>query len=363
MTGAGSGERDGDQRAEGAPWADLLLTDPADAADLADRAAERWATKIEAAGRALGVAVAVGGPAALRQRAELEELPPAGGTTSPGGGCRLLRCADSWVAVSLARPTDVELVPAWLALAGAPDHELEPGVARCRAGALAEAAAVVGLPVGVVGEVGPVEGDGTTVHRLGRRGRIHRPLQVLDLSALWAGPLCAHLLGRAGAAVTKVESTARPDASRQGNPHLFAALNGTKARRRVDLSVPRGIDDLRSLIRTSDVVVESSRPRALEQLGIVALEELARPGGPSVWVSITGHGRGSPRVAFGDDAAAAGGLVRWVDGEPRFAGDALADPLAGLVGAAAALGALSGGVRALIDVPLARVAAAAATDA
>ena len=38
---------------------------------------------------------------------------------------------------------------------------------------------------------------------------------VVDLSALWAGPLCAHLLGLAGARVVKVESLGRPDGARR----------------------------------------------------------------------------------------------------------------------------------------------------
>ena len=49
-------------------------------------------------------------------------------------------------------------------------------------------------------------------------GAVEGPLaatfRVVDLSALWAGPLCARLLGRAGARITKVESVERPDAAR-----------------------------------------------------------------------------------------------------------------------------------------------------
>ncbi|HRW37466.1 MAG: CoA transferase [Acidimicrobiales bacterium] len=346
--------------AEPAPPAPKLLLHPA------DRLAHELADRIEAASTALGRTVRLDGPATLRERTALEGLPPPGGTTSPGGGCHLLRCADGWLAISLARTSDLDLLPAWLALAGSPFDvtptavdDLRPLVAPLEGRALADAAALVGLPVGVLGEVEVDAGDGTTVQDLGPR-TVEHPIRVLDLSALWAGSLCARTLGLAGATVTKVESTHRPDASRIGNPHLFAALNGTKAQAAVNLTTTAGVDELRTIIRASDVVVESSRPRALELLGIVALDELRAPGGPSVWVSITGHGRSSPRVAFGDDAAIAGGLVRWDDGEPRFAGDALADPLAGLAGAAAALEALTAGRSALIDVPLAAVAAAAA---
>ena len=84
------------------------------------------------------------------------------------------------------------------------------------------------------------------------------------------------------------------------------------------------------------MVIEGSRPRALEQLGIDARSIVRH--GPQVWVSITGHGRdgaNTMRVGFGDDAAAAGGLVDWVDGTPHFVGDAVADPLAGLTAAMA----------------------------
>jgi hypothetical protein len=62
-------------------------------------------------------------------------------------------------------------------------------------------------------------------------------------------------------------------------------------------------------------------------------------------------------VAFGDDAAVAGGLVCW-DGEgPCFCADAVADPTSGLVAAAAILDALAVGGRWLLDVSMAAVAA------
>jgi crotonobetainyl-CoA:carnitine CoA-transferase CaiB-like acyl-CoA transferase len=66
------------------------------------------------------------------------------------------------------------------------------------------------------------------------------------------------------------------------------------------------------------------------------------------------------RVALGDDAAAAGGLVGWADGGPVFLADAVADPLTGLVCAHAILDAVTSGGRWLLDVALARVASAVA---
>jgi hypothetical protein len=62
-------------------------------------------------------------------------------------------------------------------------------------------------------------------------------------------------------------------------------------------------------------------------------------------------------VAFGDDAAVAGGLVVWDHHGPCFCADAVADPTTGLVAAAAALAALGRGGRWLLDVAMAGVAA------
>jgi crotonobetainyl-CoA:carnitine CoA-transferase CaiB-like acyl-CoA transferase len=98
----------------------------------------------------------------------------------------------------------------------------------------------------------------------------------------------------------------------------------------------------------------------LRQLGVVPEEVVAATPG-KVWVSITGYGRddnAAERVAFGDDAAVAGGLVAWdASGAPVFCGDALADPLTGLCAAAGVAGALARGGGVLLDVAMADVSA------
>jgi crotonobetainyl-CoA:carnitine CoA-transferase CaiB-like acyl-CoA transferase len=189
---------------------------------------------------------------------------------------------------------------------------------------------------------------------------------VVDLSALWAGPLCGELLARAGADVVKVESLARPDGARHGPAAFFDLMNGPKRSVALDLATSGGQRDLRRLIDAADVVIESARPRALEQMGIVAAEVLRGPAGPQVWTSITSHGRGpgqADRVGFGDVAAAAGGLVAHDDQGPCFLADAVADPLCGLVAAAAVLEALVAGGRWLLSVALAPLSAAVAGPA
>jgi crotonobetainyl-CoA:carnitine CoA-transferase CaiB-like acyl-CoA transferase len=119
--------------------------------------------------------------------------------------------------------------------------------------------------------------------------------------------------------------------------------------------------DFEALLRTADVVIEGSRPRALEQLG-VDREALAAETG-CVWVSITARGLDGPdrnRAGFGDDCAVAGGLVATDpdDGGPLFCGDALADPVTGILAAATALQALADGGPWIVDAGLARCAAA-----
>ncbi|MFE9320881.1 CoA transferase [Nocardia sp. NPDC052278] len=183
---------------------------------------------------------------------------------------------------------------------------------------------------------------------------------VVDLSSMWAGPLCAHLLGRAGARVIKVESTRRPDGARRGDPRFFDWLHGGHEQIAVDFHTAAGRETLRELVSTADVVIEASRPRAMAQLGLAPGERVHRDG--QVWLSLTGYGRAEPmRVAFGDDAAVAGGLVGWDAGEPVFCGDAIADPLTGICAALAVCCAVLGGGGQLIDLSMRATAAAFAS--
>jgi crotonobetainyl-CoA:carnitine CoA-transferase CaiB-like acyl-CoA transferase len=163
---------------------------------------------------------------------------------------------------------------------------------------------------------------------------------VIDFSALWAGPLCAHLLGLGGARIVKVETPSRPDGARQGNPGFYRLLHGGHESIVLDPSDSSERRALASLVGHADVIIEASRPRALRGFGLEA-EEYVREG--TVWVSITARGRHSNRIGFGDDIAAASGLVaRADDGTPLFVGDAIADPLAGLAAAAAVLSTARG---------------------
>jgi hypothetical protein len=221
---------------------------------------------------------------------------------------------------------------------------------------LVAAGVSLGLAVAAVPATPPTVDEPVIRNRLGDAPPFDRPPLVVDLSALWAGPLCSHLLQLGGARVVKVESTSRPDGSRADETGFFDLLNHGKESVALDLPSTYGLAQLRRLLRSADVVIEGSRPRALRQWGI-------EPGeGPQVWLSITGHGRteAPDRVAFGDDAAAAGGLVAWDEEGPVFLADAVADPLTGIAAAAAVSDALAEGGRWLLDAALARVAASVA---
>jgi hypothetical protein len=285
------------------------------------------------------------------------------GTTSCGGSCRLLTSEGGHVAVSLARDEDFDAVPAWLELDRTPANAPAAWAAVATAVAtrdldeLVARAVLLGLPVARVGEA--TGQPGVSRFPLGPAPRREPAgLIVVDLSALWAGPLCGDLLAGAGATVIKVESPHRPDGARRGPAAFFDLLNGRKRSVALDFRQADGVETLRALIRRADVVIEASRPRALEQLGIDAADEVGG-GGPQVWVSVTGYGRtdASGRVAFGDDAAAGGGLAVWHDGAPLFCADAVADPIAGLAAANACMNALASGGRWLLDVSMAGVSA------
>jgi CoA-transferase family III len=308
---------------------------------------------------------------ALTERAAVAGLRRRG-QVSCGGGTRLVQAADGWLAASLVRPEDVGSVAAWLEIDGHPGPDPWPAivdeVARRPLAPLVAQAALLGLPVAAVGErvarsrVVPSEPflpPGRWVD-IGRARRPPRPQPlVVDLSSLWAGPVCARLLAASGAEVIKVESTDRPDGARRGPSVFYDRLHSGQRAVALDLASATGRDALRDLFGAADVVIEASRPRALAQLGL-APDDLGADG-PALWLSITGHGRsgsGAERVGFGDDAAAAGGLLAWTPNGPVFVGDAIADPLTGLAAAAAAgVPAADRPGRWLVDVALADVAA------
>lgn len=198
------------------------------------------------------------------------------------------------------------------------------------------------------------------IESLGEPGMCSGVPKVLDLSALWAGPLAGALLQGAGGQVLKVESSRRLDGARAGDARFFALLHEGKEQAVLDFQDLNDRERLRALIRDADIIIEASRPRALESLGVNARAEASRG---ATWLSITGYGREGDEanaIAFGDDAAVAGGLtshIQAVWGEAVFGGDAIADPLTGIFAALCGWASwLAGGGR-LISLPMADIIA------
>ncbi len=310
----------------------------------------------------------------LTERAVLQGLARAG-QVSCNGTCRLIETRDGWVAVNLPRPIDLEAVPA---LVGGPASDepwsaLARGARRRDSQDLAESGQLLGLAVARVPAVAEDLRERVNIgsdHALtasiryappqpGRTRFADTPPIVIDFSALWAGPLCTHILEAAGARVIKVESVTRPDSVRESSPRMFDLLHAGKESVALDFTAADDRALLRALLVRADLVVSSARPRAFEQLGLAPCDIIEL--NPALtWIAITAHGWAGPAgqcIGFGDDAAAAGGLLGWSDdGRPVFLGDALADPLTGLAAASAAMDGWAGGGGTLVDINLRGVA-------
>ncbi|MBP2063483.1 CoA transferase [Streptomyces iranensis] len=366
-------------------WADsgaMALTGLPDGAPLAAPGAPAGVLRIAldavaALSRArTGKAVRLPGTDLLGERAAIAGLSRRG-PWSAGGAFRILSAVDGWVGVSLSREDDRDLVAALVENPVETDvwEVLERWSADRRAVDVAERAQLLGIPAATVPVTPRGLPDEQAAHRRGtagsgprpvlihgggpRKHRRRRPL-VVDLTSLWAGPLCARLVGLTGADVVKVESPHRLDGARFGPPAFYDLLHAGHASVSLDLTSPAGVATLRRLLESADVVLEASRPRALRHLGIDAEEAVASG---TVWTSITAYGRTGPwanRVGFGDDVAAGAGLVVRTEHGPLPCGDALADPLTGVHAAVSTAAALAGEQGCLIDVSMRDVAAFAA---
>lgn len=311
-------------------------------------------------------------PRLLTERAALQSLTRQG-HLSCNSSCRLIEARDGWIAVNLARATDLESVPAFVgcSVEAEPWSAIERAARSMSAADLVEHGQLLGLAVAEVPHDAhddtlprsaeePVPVRPIAARRNPQRNWRRDPPLVIDLSTLWAGPLCGELLAAAGARVIKVECVGRPDTIRLSSPAFFDLLNAHKESVALDFTNALDRKRLRSLIARADVVISSARPRAFERLGLDPESLVAEHAGLT-WVAITAQGWTGPRrnwVGFGDDAAVAGGLVtRTPDGRPMFAGDALADPITGIAAAAGALRGIARGGGVMVDASLTATAA------
>jgi len=189
-------------------------------------------------------------------------------------------------------------------------------------------------------------------------------LRVLDLTRVLAGPWCTQLLADLGADVIKIERPGQGDDTRAwGPPYLkdaagrdtseaayYLAANRNKRSVTIDLSTPAGQDLVRSLVATSDIVVENYKVGQLAKYGLdYARLAAVRPG--LIYCSITGFGQTGPykdRAGYDFIIQGMGGFMS-ITGErddrpgggPQKAGVAVSDLMTGMYSAVAILAALA----------------------
>lgn len=285
---------------------------------------------------------ALDGATILGERGSNSDFVIRGRQSAGPGGSRLHPTRDGgWFCLTILSPGERPMLPA-LFMDEDLDYESDAAIAaavlRHDCADLVERGRLLGLPVASADEVPP--GPPVQVLATGpRRERPpgHRPL-VIDMSSIWAGPLAGHLLWLAGAEVIKVESLSRPELLRRDDPVTFELINQGKPNLALDFADAAQKAVLADLVRQADFVIESSRVRALKQLGIDA-EALVREVPGLVWLSVTGHGatgEAAQWAGIGHDCGVAAGLARAMadaGGEIGYVGDAMPDPLTGITAA------------------------------
>jgi crotonobetainyl-CoA:carnitine CoA-transferase CaiB-like acyl-CoA transferase len=169
-------------------------------------------------------------------------------------------------------------------------------------------------------------------------------LRVIDLTRVRAGPTCVKQFADWGADVIKVEMPSGGAEDGFGPRHGsdFQNLHRNKRSLTLNLKDARGVEVLKRLVKTADVLVENYRPDVKHKLGI-DYETLAAENPALVYASISGFGQDGPyrdRAGFDQVAQGMGGLmgVTGLPGQgPVRAGIPVADLSAGLF---AALGIL-----------------------
>jgi len=169
-------------------------------------------------------------------------------------------------------------------------------------------------------------------------------LRVLDLTRVRAGPTCVKQFADWGADVIKIEMPVSEGEDGFGPREGFDFQNLHRNKRSLTLNLKdeRGVEVLKRLVRTADVLVENFRPDVKHKLKI-DYETLAAVNPKLIYASISGFGQDGPyreRAGFDQVAQGMGGLM-WVTGLPGQgpvrAGIPVADLSAGLF---AALGVL-----------------------
>src|ERR1700722_9148843 len=175
-------------------------------------------------------------------------------------------------------------------------------------------------------------------------------LKILDLTQFEAGPSCTEALAWMGGDVVKIENPKVGDpgrsAGRKGSPDAlyFLQYNANKRSVAVNLKDPRGLELVKELAKTADVMIENFAPGAIERLGLsYEVIKAINPG--IIYCQVKGFGTGSPfekNLAFDMIAQACGGLMSITgeeNGPPCKPGATIGDTGTGMLMAVSILGA------------------------
>ncbi len=169
-------------------------------------------------------------------------------------------------------------------------------------------------------------------------------IRVADISNFLAAPMAAMFLGDYGAEVVKVEHPSRGDEMRfwgenkKGVGLYYKVVNRNKKSVTADLRTPIGVEIVKRLVRTADVVIENYRPGTLEKWGL-GYDVLSEVNPRIVMLRITGFGQTGPyshKPGFGTLAEAFAGaahITGFPDRPPLLPAFGLGDSTAGLAGA------------------------------
>lgn len=167
-------------------------------------------------------------------------------------------------------------------------------------------------------------------------------IKVLDLSRVLAGPYCTMILGDLGAEVIKVEAPGEGDETRKWGPPFqegvsayYLSANRNKKSITIDLKTEQGIEQVKTLVKEADVVINNFKVGTMEKLGL-AYDVLQTINNKIIYCSITGFGETGPYSELpGYDyiIQAMSGLMSITgeeNAEPQKVGVAIVDVLTGL---------------------------------
>lgn len=148
-------------------------------------------------------------------------------------------------------------------------------------------------------------------------------IRVIEIGTLIAAPFAARLLGEFGAEVIKIETLGQGDPLRKwrklhaGTSLWWYLQSRNKKSLALNLKSAEGIEIVKQLAESADVLIENLRPGALEKLGL-GWDVLHALNPKLTLVRISGYGQSGPyrdRPGFGAIGEAMGG-IRYTTGNP-----------------------------------------------